>query len=273
MFRIGEFSQFSQVPVKTLRYYADIGLLPPAHVDRFTGYRYYTVGQLPRLHRILALRDLGFSLEQIGHLLDDDLTVEQMRGMLRLRQAEIEQSIDAERSRLVRVERRLQQIEQEGNMTQYDVVLKRVDAARVASLRDTIPDFTHFSRLIGEMFQYLGMNGVQPAGPPRTIYHDPEFKDENIDVEIAVPVSGGFAPSARIAARELPAVEEMASCILQGSYDHIHEAYEAIMRWIEANAYEICGPPSELYLRGPESTQNPAEYVTEIQIPVHKRTG
>ena len=88
MFRIGEFSKLSQVPVKTLRYYDEIGLLRPAKVDDFTGYRYYSADQLPRLNRILALKDLDLSLAQIGELLDGDLPAEQMRGMLRLKQAE-----------------------------------------------------------------------------------------------------------------------------------------------------------------------------------------
>lgn len=85
MLKIGEFSRLAFVPVKTLRYYDDIGLLKPVHVDQWTGYRYYSVEQLPRLNRILALKGLGLSLEQIGQLLDDDLPAEQIRGMLRLK--------------------------------------------------------------------------------------------------------------------------------------------------------------------------------------------
>jgi len=98
--------------VKTLRYYDEIGLLKPAQVDRFTGYRYYSEDQLPRLNRILALKDLGLSLEQIGRLLDDDLPPAQLRGMLRLKQAEIQQCVEEEQARLARVEMRLRQIEQ-----------------------------------------------------------------------------------------------------------------------------------------------------------------
>ena len=94
MIRIGDFSKLSRVSVKTLRFYDEMGLLRPVEVDRFTGYRYYEFDQLPRLHRILALKDLGFSLEEIGRLLEGDLTAEQMRGMLKLRQAEIRQRVE-----------------------------------------------------------------------------------------------------------------------------------------------------------------------------------
>ncbi len=61
--KIGEFSRLSQVTVKTLHHCDELGLLQPAHIDQFTGYRYYTVEQLPRIHRIMALKELGLSLE------------------------------------------------------------------------------------------------------------------------------------------------------------------------------------------------------------------
>ena len=89
MIRIGLFSKLSQVPVKTLRYYDNIGLLEPAEIDRFTSYRYYSITQLPRLNRILALKDLGLSLDQIARLLAEEVPVEQLRGMLRLKEVEI----------------------------------------------------------------------------------------------------------------------------------------------------------------------------------------
>src|SRR5512143_322161 len=116
MFKIGDFSKLSQVSVKALRYYDELGLLKPVEVDRFTGYRYYSADQLPRLHRILALKDLGLSLEQIAQLLDDDLPAAQLRGMLRLKQVELRAQMQEEQARLARVAARLNQIEQEGKM-------------------------------------------------------------------------------------------------------------------------------------------------------------
>jgi DNA-binding transcriptional MerR regulator len=93
MFRIGEFSRFSRVSVKMLRHYDELGLLPPARVDAQTNYRYYSADQLPRLHRIVALKDLGFSLEQIGVMLDGDPSTEQLTGMLKLRRAELQKQV------------------------------------------------------------------------------------------------------------------------------------------------------------------------------------
>ncbi|MEP6987497.1 MAG: helix-turn-helix domain-containing protein, partial [Chloroflexota bacterium] len=96
MFKIGDFSKICQIPVSALRYYADLGLLEPAHVDPFTGFRYYELDQLPRLNRILALKDMGLSLEEIGRLLNEEVSAEEMRGMFRLQQAKIQHQVDEE---------------------------------------------------------------------------------------------------------------------------------------------------------------------------------
>src|SRR5512135_3610869 len=98
MLKIGEFSRLSRVSVRMLRHYDQLGLLKPSRTDRVTNYRYYSADQLPRLNRILALQDLGFSLEQIGALLDESLPADELRGMLRLKRAEVQQGIQAEQA-------------------------------------------------------------------------------------------------------------------------------------------------------------------------------
>ena len=114
MLKIGDFSRLGQVSVRTLHHYDQRGLLKPAEIDDGSGYRFYSVDQLPRLNRILALKDLGFSLDQIGHLVEGNFPAERLRGMLTLKQAEIERQLTEGRARLARVEARLRQIENEG---------------------------------------------------------------------------------------------------------------------------------------------------------------
>ncbi|MBN1934486.1 MAG: MerR family transcriptional regulator [Anaerolineae bacterium] len=268
MFKIDEFSKFSQVPTKTLRYYDEIGLLKPAEVDLFTGYRYYSASQLPRLHRILAMKNLGLSLDQIGQLLEEDLSVDQIRGILRLKQSEIRQQVQEEQARLARVEWRLKQIEQEEAMPTQDVIIKKLVPQTVISVRDTLP-IQGIQQLFGEVFGYLGQHKMAPAGPPIGIYYNPEFSEDAVDVEIAVPVSGTIAGSGRVKCWELPAVEQAACIIHQGGYETIGGTYGQLMTWIEANGYRITGPTCEVYLQGPESG-DPSRYVTEIRFPVEK---
>src|SRR5262245_19409696 len=114
MYKISDFARLSRISAKMLRHYDEIGLLRPAHDDPDTDYRFYTAEQLPRLHRIVVLKDLGFTLQQIATLLDDGLTPEQIKGMLKLRRAEVEQRIQAEQLRLAEIAARLSQIECEG---------------------------------------------------------------------------------------------------------------------------------------------------------------
>jgi effector-binding domain-containing protein len=239
-------------------------------VDDFTGYRYYSADQLPRLNRILALKDLDLSLAQIGELLDGDLPAEQMRGMLRLKQAEVRGRVKEEQARLSRVEWRLRQIEEEGRMSDQEIVVKRIPAMKVAAVREVIPTYEDIGRLYGMLFKHTGRHRARPAGPPFSIYYDEGFRENDVDVEAAVPLSKDIPQGERVKVRELAPAEEMACTVHKGSYDTMGEAYNHLLTWIEANGYRICGPNREVYIKGPGLLTKPANYVTELQIPVEK---
>ncbi len=271
MIRIGDFSKLSRVTVKTLRYYDEVGLLKPAHVDTYTGYRYYTYAQLLRLNRILALKDLGFSLEEIGQFLTDDLTVEQIRGMLKLRQAEIRQRVLEETERLSRVEARLRQIEQEDGMYKYDFIVKKVAPLKVAALRGVVPQPPDQGRLWQELEGYLAMQRAQPTGPCLSLYYDEEYKEQDWDIEVCEPIEGDLPETERVKVRELAGIEIMACVVHHGSLTTIGEAYEALLKWIGENDYHIIGPGREVYLREAKlGDQIDPDTITEIQFPVEK---
>jgi len=270
MLRIGDFSKLSQVSIKTLHHYDQLGLLKPIKVDEATNYRYYSVDQLPRLNRILAYKDLGFSLEQIDTLLDEDLPVAQIRGMLRLKQAEIQRLVTNEKDRLKRIEFRLRQIDQENDMPTQDVVIKHVHTQKVVAIRANVPTYGDQHILWNELGTYLAQKGIKPCGPCLTIYHDPEYREQDVDIEVCEPIKNTLPTHERIIVRELPEIETMACLIHEGSYENFNQTYEALVRWIETNGYQIVGPNREVYLRNVEHTNNPDEYLTEIQFPVTK---
>jgi effector-binding domain-containing protein len=270
MIRIGLFSKLSQVPVKTLHYYDEIGLLEPAEIDSFTDYRYYSVTQLPRLNRILALKDLGLSLNQIAQLLTEELPVEQLRGMLRLKQVEIQQRMGQEEEKLARVAARLRQIEQENKMSNYDVVIKKVEPQRIASVRDVIPSYPEQGHLWQELETTMVQSKIKSTGPCLTLYHSDEPK---IDAEVCEPIAEDVSlpKNTKVQTRELPGVE-VAAVIHHGPFNSLSESYEAVIKWIEANGYQINGPCREIYLQPPAETgsQTDPDTVTEIQFPVMK---
>jgi DNA-binding transcriptional MerR regulator/predicted transcriptional regulator YdeE len=277
MIKIGEFSKLVQVPVATLRYYDQVGLLKPIEVDRFTGYRYYSASQLPRLNRILALKGLGFSLEQIAVVLAEGLTAEQMRGMLRLRHAQISQQLADMQSQLTGVEARLQQIEREEQLSTYDVILKHVEPLLVALVRAILPDHSAVGALFGEVYEALGAHVGQALGPnpeeggqTLVLWYDNEFKEHDVDGAAAFMLRCRVPERGRMRVHELPATT-IAATVHHGSYNTISEAHEAILKWIEANSYRIVGPDREinLYHTMPIRLDDPS-YVTEIQYPVEK---
>jgi DNA-binding transcriptional MerR regulator len=268
MFKIGDFSKLSQVSVKTLRYYDEIGLLRPSEIDRFTGYRYYTASQLSRLNRILLLKDLGLSLDQIGRLLQSDLPPDQLRGMLKLRQAEIERSIEEEEARLARVAALINHIEQENTiMSQYDVVIKKVAPLRIASVRDVVANYGAQSELWNELEAYLAQHNVKPVAPCLTIDHNDSYKERDVDLEVCEVIDAALPVTDRVKVRELPAVEQMACTVHHGPFNQLNQGYQALMQWAEANGYRFTGPSREVYLQvSDDETSN----VAEIQIPVEK---
>ena len=277
MLRIGELSRLARVSVKALRLYDRLGLLEPARTDPLSGYRYYTSEQLPRLNAILALKDLGFSLEPVKRLLDEGLSRSQVRAMLKARRDEAERALKAERERLARVEARLRLTDREGSVPgRYEVVLKKVEARRVVSVRDTLPAYADVGGLLGELRVYAERHGVRPSAW-LCVWHDEEFKEEDVDGEAAFVAADslpGDPPpgDGRVRKRVLEPVEEMAATVHHGSFDTIGAAYAALLLWIEENGYRLNGPNREVYLRGGEEQHNP-DYVTEVQFPVRKAQG
>ncbi len=270
--KIGEFARVGQVSVATLRYYDQWDLLKPAELDTETGYRYYALDQLPRLNRILALKDLGFPLEQIAQFLAKDLSLEQLQGMLKLKQAQTQQMIDTEQARLARIAARLHQIEQEGKMPTYEVLLKQVAALRIASIREIIPLPSNLQRLYAKIMAYLDQQQAQYSLPPMLLFYSrSEQRDDGlyIDAEAAIPVATDLPENEQIKIRTLPAAL-MASTIHTGDDLSMGRAYAALHRWMEDNNFRVIGPPRQLHLQRTEH-MHPSQYITEVQFPVEKQ--
>ncbi|QFG22054.1 MerR family transcriptional regulator [Actinomadura sp. WMMB 499] len=268
MFTIGEFAQHGRVSVRMLRHYDATGLLHPAHVDPASGHRRYTAAQLARLNRIIALKELGFTLRQVRDIIDEKVGAEELRGMLRLRRAELESAVAAARARLVQVEARLRAIETEGCMSADDVVIKSVPAVRVAELAATAAsldpaDIGPVVRpLYEELFRRLDAAGVTPAGPGIAYYED--APDGGIAVHAAIEVA---APPGDGAFRvlDLPALDRAAAIVHRGSMDAVLPTVQTLARWIDAGGLRATGYPREINLECPDDR---ADWVTELQAPV-----
>jgi DNA-binding transcriptional MerR regulator len=267
MFSIGDFARLGLVSVRMLRHYDAIGLLRPAHVDPATGYRSYQAGQLSRLNRIVAIKDLGFTLEQVRAILDEKVSAEELHGMVRLRRAQLEAQISADLARLRSVEARLRSIETEGYMKTAEVLLKKVSPIRVAELsaRAASYDSEDISPVIqplyGEVCARLEAAGVAITGPGIAYYQQED--DGSVTVHASMPVSAG--PHADFQVVDLPGLETAATIIHHGSMDEVGQTFQTLAHWIEENGYRSLGLAREVYLDCPESLD---AWVTELQIEV-----
>jgi DNA-binding transcriptional MerR regulator len=277
MFRIGEFSQIARVTIDTLRHYDALGLLKPVKVDPFTGYRYYSARQLQSLNRILALKEIGFSLEEIARILRDQPTHEELRRMLKAQLVRAEQDIEAAQLRHERILTRLNTFNLEEAMPDFEVSVKPVEQKSIASIREVVQTIEQMPERCSWMFdtieRWIRSRGL-PVGPALTLYYNEGFTRENIDTECAFILPGGdietVAPVEPVTLRRMDAVPQMAFTIVTDDFykkaGALLPAYNALARWIEENGYQIAGPPRELFYG---SVQH-GDLTAEVQFPVEK---
>jgi DNA-binding transcriptional MerR regulator/effector-binding domain-containing protein len=273
MLKIRDFARLAEVSMTTLRYYDEIGLLKPIQVDPETGYRFYTMDQLPYLHRILALKELGLGLTQISEILAEDVSPEALQGMLRLRQAQLQQHIQAEQEQLTRIEARLRSLEQGSGMPIYEVVLKAVKPITGVSLHQTTPDLVDQAHWSDVVYAMLKRYRITPIDYLLVLHTQSEDECNPGSVEIVAPVDWDDAniliarSEGRLTRCELPAFPHVASTLHHGHPGLVLSAYQALGTWIENNGYTIIGPRRKIRLRREENLD---DALTEIQFPVEK---
>jgi DNA-binding transcriptional MerR regulator len=271
MFSIGEFARHGRVSVRMLRHYDAIGLLRPASVDADSGYRFYQASQLAELNRIIALKDLGFTLGQVQAILAEQVSAAELRGMLKLRRAEIHAHIEAETARLARVQARLLTIEDEARVPVDGVVVKRVAPIRVGELTGMAAGYEPeaispvIQPLYHELWCLISGAGVGVAGPVIAYYEDTAAGDGGIVVHASVPVVAGPGGEHGFRIVDLAEVGSAAAIIHHGSMDDVLPTGQALARWIDASGYRSVGYAREITL---EWSEDPEKWVTELQQPI-----
>lgn len=273
MFKIGEFSRIARVSARLLRFYDELGLLKPGVVDPATGYRYYASGQLTRLNRILVLKELGLSLEQIGAIVDSGASAQELRAMLVVRHADAERAMREEAARLKLIESRIAQLD--AGSGEFDDVLIRAEPARqVLTVRNTVGSFVAARELITILASEVPRCVPRSVlGPVIGIAHSPEFEPDAIDVELGFVLTDTLAAetvqvgSRTLVVRELPAQQRMAVCVRVGLPEHAHLSTAKIGCFVEAHGLRLSGPSREVFLQPPRA-ERMHESVVEMQFPV-----
>ncbi|MEM7801182.1 MAG: helix-turn-helix domain-containing protein, partial [Chloroflexota bacterium] len=231
MFKIGDFAKLAQVSTHRLRNYDAQGLLHPSYVDEESGYRYYTAEQLGRLNRIIALRELGLSLDAVKAALIANIDIEQMEEMLCQRQIQIEQEILIKKDQLQQVQYRLNQIKEESRISPYAIVIKPLPAYTIASIRMVVKHKNEVSyycnALHPEIHRAVAGMGLRAGPPTINLYHMDEMRESNIDLEacVAVPPNAiGIESQTRVKIRRLERVDEAATLLFSEDYSYIETA-------------------------------------------------
>ena len=284
MFTTTEFARIGMVSVRMLRCYESTGLMLPRRIDPATGRGCYEANQLPRLNRILALTDLGFTLPQLWAILETEVSESELRGMLRLRRAELAAKITADSTRLERVEARLATIAKEGYLPRNEVVTKEIAPVRIAELAAIADSYAAetLDRVIRPLQSALTSRmdaaGVQPDGPAMAYYDArpgyeprPGTAAEAVTVHAAFPVSADPGQADDFAIADLPGAGPAATIIHHGPMEEVGTSFEALARWIDANGYTSTGLVREVYLDSPEDA--PEQWVTELQVPVQNTSA
>lgn len=268
MFKIGEFSKLTQVTIRMLRYYDEVGLLKPAHIDKWTGYRMYSVEQIPVLSKIIYLRDSGFNIAEIAKILnvnDDKFLVKQ----LDMKYLEVEKAIQAEQEKLRRIEFTKNEILNKKSEMHYNILIKSIPAYKVLSLRRIIPNYYAEAMLWEELSEFADKYQVQVSNNTFSIYHDTEYKEIDVDVEVCAPVKKLGKGVGDIVYREVESVQVMACTMVYGDFSNIAGAYLAFAQWLQENSqYKMNGLNRQIVHRGPWNEKNPENYLTELQIPL-----
>ena len=264
MLSIGAFAQIGQVTHRMLRHWDRAGLLVPAHDDAFTGYRSYDPSQLDRPHRIVALRQLGFTLDDVGTFLADGVGAERLATMLQVRRTEVERDHAIAAARLVDVERRLRIIEQENPMSSVEIIEKSLPAVRLAAGTAVVSEQPEVAGVVGPLFDRIaGVIGTE-RGTLETPIAAYEMGEDGLRVTVGYVYDGDPQPGIEII--ELPAYERAVCGVHLGSMERIGESWQAIHTEVIASGRTSSAPCRELYLRADSEDQ--ADWVTELQQPV-----
>ncbi|MCX6017852.1 MAG: MerR family transcriptional regulator [Chloroflexi bacterium] len=283
MLRIGDFARLAQVSIRTLHLYDENSLLKPARIDPFTDYRYYEFEQLPRLNRILALKDLGFTLDQITDFIADDVPLTRVQEMLAHKESELKRQLDEDQARLGRVRARMSQIAEESAPPRYDIIVKSLPAVTIAGVRGMVPDFGQMERVRHDLLQQLYATLAESKLVHRqelTLYHSSEYTETNLEMEQAVVIDSDSVLKAPMTlhAHTLPATTA-ATLVHHGPFWGVTTAIADVFRWLSRHELASTGSVREVHLFGSEleqirqhfsqaQIQNEPIVTLEIQLPL-----
>ena len=265
LYKIGMFAAMNHITVKTLRFYEEQGLLMPALIHPETGYRYYTLSQMAVLHQITALKQAGFTLEEIAHIhtgADEEAVLLKKKAELLAKIADLTRQIAVVDGYLSK----------QKNDLSAPVLIKTIPENTVAFMRIRLESYDCLFDRMPEMGKLMEKAGCECALLEYcfTAYPEAGYKDADILADICESVVAAKKENGDLRFKTLPEIQ--AACVFhKGSYRSFSESYETVLRYIEENGYEIAGEIRESYIDGVWNKDDERQWLSEIQVPVRKK--
>lgn len=272
MLKIGDFSKLSRISIRMLRYFDEKDLLKPFKIDDMTSYRYYHESQLTTACTIIALQQMGFSIAIISEILSYESNPKKLEEFFSEQKNIITENYQNSLRQLQLLETSLNQIRKDEYKMKYSVILKDFPTMKVASLRQIIPSYQDEGMLWQQLMPVLTNKNVSYPNPyySLAIFHDKEYKEDNVDVEIQVSIEGNYSDEGNVHFKERPSIL-VASVTFKGNYDQVSFVNETVAHWVSDNNYIFDGPMFNIYHVSPATESNPDNWVTECCFPVRKK--
>ena len=273
MFKIGEFSQLTKVSIRMLRYYDEMDLLKPAAIDPDSDYRLYAAEQIAALEKIVLLRDMGLTVTEMKQALANWPT-EALIEQLTAKKEAINEEIRCKQEQLQKIDIAINDWHSPQRDIHYNIIVKAIPSYPILSLRERIADYDCEGKLWQRLYAFVRAEAVPlwPGDHNLAIFHEETQRKQGIDVEVGLRVKKLGRDRAGFTYRKTEAVATMACIMVYGSYENIGPAYQDFAYWLQAHQhYVMNGPTRQICHRGAYDQVAPADYLTEIQVPVQKR--
>ena len=269
MLKIGDFSKLTYISVRMLRYYDKMNVLKPAYVDENTGYRFYSVAQIKTVNIIQRLKALGFEIKMIKEIIEKD----KFDDML-IYFEEQQRALNLELERLSNASREIENlINDDFKKIEYNVVKKIIPERKVVSVRQILDTYYDEGRLWNLLWREMNEQNIKMASDncyAVAVYHDKEYKDENVDVEVQLSVTENYKDTDNLKCYVSPEVL-VASVTFGGSYDKMTDVTSCVVEWLEINEYELIQPTFNIFHVSPAQDKNPDNWITEACFQIKKK--
>jgi len=271
MLKIGDFSKICELPVKTLRYYDQQGLLPPARIDEHTGYRYYSEDQLLTVKRILSFKKEGFTLDQIKWFLND-ISLHETITRLKAKQLDLHNVIEQAQKQFEEVDIRLNRLQNfKQAVGQSSISIRTIQQQLAATIRNHIPR-SQLCLLLDDLLKYVRHHRGDAAanGPLTILWHGfGSNKHDPADIEVAIPLTEPIPSNDKVQMRCLPGMKAASLIHYCDPYADKCSAIDDLLTWISRRDGITVGSKSfrETYLTSDQEIYGRSR-LSELLIPI-----